>query len=289
MNLRWLVLFAAVAEANSFTQAAVKLNVAQPWVSAQIRQLEELIGVKLFERTKSGIEITDAGRELLPYAQKVAEGAENFKNRARTLGEDRSHLIRIGSQISSIELPKVRQLNLLFQKRYPNYAIETTRRHLSDLYDMLEYNIVDCAICFMPPESELDRFEYLSLTSINPYLLGQRGASLSLDQLADQTITLPPIELASHYKKVLYTQMKAQDIDIRIAPEAGISAIKHFVRKGFGTALMLTGSPSDFNEDKELIAAECDLPETQLILARLKTKELGRAARLYWNLAEQSL
>lgn len=289
MNLRWLVLFAAVAEANSFTRAAVKLNVAQPWMSAQIRQLEELIGVQLFERTKSGIKITDAGRELLPFAQKVAAGVDNFKERARALGEGRSHLLRLGSQISLFELSQIRQLNLSFQKKYPSCSVETKRNAPQELFDMLKHGVIDCVICYKPLEADLDSFEFLTLSTVQPYLLGTGSKPTPLKKLAGKTLTLPRIELTPDYHEAIHAALNALNIDIEIAPEAGIPAIKHHVRKGFGTVLMLTGTAADFADDTDLWADECDLPQTEIVLARFKKKEPPRAARQFWNLAKQSL
>ena len=289
MNIRWLVLFAAVAEANSFTRAAVKLNVAQPWMSAQIRQLEELIGVQLFERTKSGIKITEAGKELLPFAQKVAAGVDNFKERARALGEGRSHLIRLGSQVSLFELSQVRQLNLSFQKKYPNCSVETKRNEPQELFEMLKHGVIDCAICFLPRDADTDNFAFLPLATVQPYLLGCGSRPAGLPKLNGKSLTLPRIELPADYKEALYAALAKLSIDIDIAPEAGIPALKHHVRKGFGTVLMLTGVATDFANEKDLWAKPCDLPQTQIVLARFTKKEPPRAARQFWKLAEQSL
>ena len=76
MELYQLRGFAAVAETGHLTRAAERLHLSQPALSAQIKALEDELGVPLFERLPSGMELTPAGRSLLPEAQKVVAAAQ---------------------------------------------------------------------------------------------------------------------------------------------------------------------------------------------------------------------
>jgi DNA-binding transcriptional LysR family regulator len=69
MELRQLEYLVAVAEEAGFTRAAARLHVAQPGVSAQIRQLERELGEPLFDRTGRTVRLTEVGRAVLPYAR----------------------------------------------------------------------------------------------------------------------------------------------------------------------------------------------------------------------------
>ena len=69
MELRQLEYFMAVAEEASFTRAAARVNVAQPGVSAQIRQLERELGQPLFDRSGRTVRLTEVGAAVLPYAR----------------------------------------------------------------------------------------------------------------------------------------------------------------------------------------------------------------------------
>lgn len=71
LDSRALTLFVAVAQPLSFRQAAEALHMSQPPLSRAIRQIEERLGTRLFERDTQGVALTAAGRLLLPRAQKI--------------------------------------------------------------------------------------------------------------------------------------------------------------------------------------------------------------------------
>ena len=71
MELRDLRFFCLTAELGSVTRAAEELGVSQPFVTKVIHQLEEELGILIFERTNKGITLTDEGREFITYARKA--------------------------------------------------------------------------------------------------------------------------------------------------------------------------------------------------------------------------
>ena len=71
MDLRNLKTFISVAELASFTRAAEQLGFSQSTVSFQIKQLERELGIRLFERTRHAMKLTDQGREVLRYAYRM--------------------------------------------------------------------------------------------------------------------------------------------------------------------------------------------------------------------------
>lgn len=86
MEFRQLRYFATVARELSFTRAAAKLRVAQPAISRQIRQLEDELGVRLFDRTKSRVQLTANGQTFLTEAEDLLRQSEGAMLRARGLG-----------------------------------------------------------------------------------------------------------------------------------------------------------------------------------------------------------
>ena len=71
MNINQLKYVLEVANSSSMREASTKLYVSQPALSAGIRELEEELGILIFERTNKGVSLTDEGREFIDYAKKA--------------------------------------------------------------------------------------------------------------------------------------------------------------------------------------------------------------------------
>ena len=71
MNMNQLKYVLTVANSSSLREAAMKLYISQPALSLSISELENELGIVLFERSNRGIGLTDAGREFITYAKKV--------------------------------------------------------------------------------------------------------------------------------------------------------------------------------------------------------------------------
>src|SRR5829696_5021451 len=96
MDMRHLRYFVAVAESLHFGQAAAKLQIAQPSLSHQIRQLEDELQTVLLRRTKRRVELTDAGRSFLEDARDILARADRAAMIARRVGRADSPGLRVG-------------------------------------------------------------------------------------------------------------------------------------------------------------------------------------------------
>ena len=97
MELRHLRYFVAVAEAASFTAAAKSLNISQPPLSQQIRDLEEEIGTRLFARSSRNVELTEAGADFLNHARMILGQVEHAAYQARAIGSGQVGTLNIGT------------------------------------------------------------------------------------------------------------------------------------------------------------------------------------------------
>ena len=89
MNINQLKYVLEVSRGSSMREAATKLYISQPALSASIRELEEELGILIFERTNKGISLTDEGREFVEYAKKSVNQYEVLEERYLSRDSDK--------------------------------------------------------------------------------------------------------------------------------------------------------------------------------------------------------
>lgn len=147
MELRHLQYLVAVAEEGSFTRAAARVHVAQPGVSAQIRQLERELGQELLDRSGRRVRLTAAGAAVLPYARAALAAVTAARDAADELaGLLRGH-ITIGTVTSvsseGLDLPA---LLARFHRDHPNVEITLTAADSDQLIGSLHDGQLDVAL-----------------------------------------------------------------------------------------------------------------------------------------------
>jgi DNA-binding transcriptional LysR family regulator len=129
MELRHLRYFVAVAEERNFTRAAQRLHIAQPPLSRQVQQLEEALGVQLFERNTRPVELTDAGRFFYSHATQLLAQMAELESMTRRVGKiERSLSVGfVGSTLYGM-LPKI-----IRRFRDEHSAVELTLHEMSTM------------------------------------------------------------------------------------------------------------------------------------------------------------
>jgi DNA-binding transcriptional LysR family regulator len=110
MDLRQLRYFVAVAEELHFTRAAARLLITTPSLSQQVRRLERQLGVRLFDRSSTGVRLTASGELLLPHARRTLAAAEELAANAVRLAQGQSTVLRLGFISYSLTEPARRLL-----------------------------------------------------------------------------------------------------------------------------------------------------------------------------------
>ncbi|NPU83718.1 MAG: LysR family transcriptional regulator [Syntrophaceae bacterium] len=136
MELRHITSFIAVAEELHFGRAAKRLNISQPPLSQQIRQLEEEIGVRLFNRTRRRVEITAAGLVFLTEARRIMALTKEAVR--QTIRADRGELgsLAIGF-IGSANYSVLPRVILDFRKQYQDVEVSLTEMNTSHQLEAL--------------------------------------------------------------------------------------------------------------------------------------------------------
>ena len=149
MELRHLRYFSAVAEELNFRRAAEKLHVAQPSLSAQIRSLEEELGVQLLRRSTRKVELTPAGRVFLGEARDVLASASQAEQKARQAEAGLVGTLRLG-----IIAPTANAwlANILrdFQQRFPDVQLSLYDLTSTEQLRRLRENELDAGL-LRPP------------------------------------------------------------------------------------------------------------------------------------------
>lgn len=148
MDIRQLRYFIAIAEEGQITAAAKRLNMAQPPLSQQLKQMEEDLGVALVERSGKRIELTEAGRTLYRQALNIVHQWEETISEVKETGDGIRGSLSIGvSALSAYFLPeKIR----LFQQTYPFITYKIWKGDTQLLNQWLERRTIEVAIVRLP-------------------------------------------------------------------------------------------------------------------------------------------
>lgn len=118
MKLTQLQYFQAVCNYNSITKAAIALHVAQPSISAAIKELEDEFGISLFMRVKQRLVLTSEGAFFLKYVNEILESTSSLEQKMLDLGQERRHIrIAVPSMTGTFAF---NPLYFAFRSRYPD-------------------------------------------------------------------------------------------------------------------------------------------------------------------------
>lgn len=166
-SLRQLQYAAAVAETLSFREAAARCRVSQPSLSAQLAQLEEALGARLFERGRRGVLITSAGEALLPELRGLLQASASLLGAAQRLRDPLAGRLRLGV-IPSIGPYLLPRLDPTLRDRFPGLRPRWLEDKTAALVEALREGRLDAAL--VAEESELPGLE-LARIGFDPFLL----------------------------------------------------------------------------------------------------------------------
>jgi DNA-binding transcriptional LysR family regulator len=191
VDFRHVRAFIAVAETCSVTRAAERLHISQPPLSRHIRQLEEELGVKLFDRHRLGVTLTDIGRRLLEKAKALDAAASEFYDSAGRVTDPRT--VRIGIAWGLWE--PVHRVRVQSAARLDRLAIDATDVFCSEEYNQQLRNGSLDVVFARPPFDEnalniapLFQERILAVLSAEHPLASRKA--VRIQELADQTLLL---------------------------------------------------------------------------------------------------
>jgi DNA-binding transcriptional LysR family regulator len=239
ITMRQLKVFQSVAQHLSYTKAAAELHLTQPAVSMQIRQLEENLGLPLFEQIGKKIHLTDAGREMIYYSHSISRQLEQ-------IGEVFASLRGIERGTLNLAVPGtanqfVTRFLAEFCRRHPTINFNLGIANRKGLLDRLESNDTDLVIMGKPPQgmdlvSERFMDNPLVVIASPEHALVERD-SIPLAELMDNEFVMR--EQGSGTRIALERFFDEHQVKLKTSMEmASNEAVKQAVAAGLGLGMV---------------------------------------------------
>lgn len=240
LNLHQLATFQVVAKHCSYVRAAEELHFSQPAVSAQIRHLEESLGVKLFDQIGRKTHLTQAGEELYLYSQKIFSVIEETLDTMESLRSPRYGRLSVGAD-TTVGTYVIPGLLGKFHQMYPDVEITLDVVNRAALIEAIMNNRIDMAIVGRVPDDipvEIEPFAPNELVLVaSPYHRLANVSGVPLAELAKEHFLLR--EVGSGTRAALETVFHEAGIPLQVSMQVGNnSAIKQSVAAGLGIALI---------------------------------------------------
>jgi len=240
MEVRQLRIFRTLAEELNFTRTAEKVNTVQSNVTAQIKALEEELGIPLFDRLGRRVALTDAGRNFLPFALQ-ALAAMDHGQRALKTGAEPSGPLRIGAPESLLtyRLPEVLRA---FRRRFPHVELIFSQHSTATVAHELEAGKFDMVIHGdnLPPSSSIKavrlRTERILLLAEASHPLASQPTVKPADLFAQNLLLT---ETGCSYRQKLDRALALANIrPANVTEFSSVEALKQCIALGMGIGLL---------------------------------------------------
>ena len=240
MELYQLKTFVAIAQEGNLTRAAERVFTSAPAVSAQLKALEDELGVKLFERTPRGMELTEPGRRLLDEAQRTLDSASRIRSAAEQIRGAAQGLVRFGTVVDPVSL-RLGEVLVKLAERHPQISLQLQQGLSHQTRQAVQRGELDCAYVLSDVDEveglRLQRLAPVELAVILPPQMGAQQRELSLEQLvALPWVGTPPSCLLRTHMDTLFASVGREYRPGRTADHE--SALRSMVASGMGAGLV---------------------------------------------------
>ena len=232
IDIRLVKSFVAVADERSFTRAAERLHVAQPWLSVQIRKLEEQLGFRLFERNRNQAVIPSSQAEaLLPAARDYLAAADRMAGSARRIRDGATMVLRLGAPDFSAEMPMRSAIVDSFCVDHPEFELEVSNAWTVELLKRVRDCELDIAFTVGPHVDAST--EAMVIARYRLSLLGRADElrdfpdPLQLTALAGRTVAIFRRNVNAPFHDSIAPVLEAAGINVGYLAESAYTAILH--------------------------------------------------------------
>lgn len=272
----------AIARTGSFSAAAAALNLSQPAVSLQIRELEHRLGVVLVERMNRRAYPTPAGEELLEHARRVLAEIDEMLEAMRRHREGKLGRVRLGTSEAILTYmlpPLLREI----RTQYPNLELVAMPGSTSRVLQRLLANELDIGLVTMPvdePQIEMEFVREDQFYALFPPDETGLPEAMTPRALAQRTFIIDGRPTHSHrlidgwFATAGLRQPVAMEID-------NSESIKSMVAAGLGCAILPREAVMEAAAKNELLVRPLDPPlKRQIAIIRRRDKPVTRALQI---------
>lgn len=256
MDIQELEAFWWIAQTGSFNRAAERLYLTQPSVTARIQALEKELGQLLFERKPRGVRLTDAGRVLLPHAERVLQDIRKAKRAVADLETATGGTLWVGSALttSTYTLP---QILAKFKASYPGVEVSVRTGRSQQIQQLVLDDSVQMGLVHSPLASHADiaatpLYDEPIVLVVHPgHPLEGRG-EVTAEQLASEPFITS--DKASGYWALVEQFWASAGLAPRVTMELdSIEATKRMVMSGLGLAMLPRGTVEGEIQTRQLV------------------------------------
>lgn len=291
MELRQLQYAVQIAVERNFSRAAEKLHIAQPSLSQQLLKLEKEIGVLLFQRTTSSVELTHAGAVFVNKAQTILDMIEQLRQEMEDISQMKKGRLVVGSMpiTGTTLLPLVLPA---FQAAYPDIEVTLVEETSANLGQLTSHGQTDISLLALPLKEEalgyeplLDEEIVLAVPPQHPlasrYSVERTGAPVPLQELASEPFVA--LKKGQGLRQLTLELCKQAGFEPNIVVEStNMETVQALVAAGMGIAfvpsLIARNAPSRF---APVILPLAGHPARTLVIAYRKGRYLSKAAEAF--------
>ena len=278
VNLELYRVFYTVAKCGSLTKAAEELYISQPAVSQSIKQLENQLGVRLFNRTHRGMELSAQGGKMIFSEVERALGLLGAaENRVAEMQTAATGVIRIGASDTIFEYFLADKI-VDFHEKFPAVKIELMADFTPDTIEKLKANRCDVAFVNLPIEVDPELTLHGNCMRLNDiFIVGEKykelanGGTVSLSKLKEYPLVM--MDKNTVARRSLTNFLGAHGVELQPSIEVGSwDLMKRLVQRGMGVGIIPREYAKGRLGDGELFEVKTDpvLPTRSVGMLLLK-------------------
>lgn len=284
VNYEYYKVFYYVAKNKSITLAAKELSITQPAVSQVMKQLEEVLGVKLIVRASKGINLTDEGVLLMSYVEKAYEQISLGEKKLIQMQNLELGEVRIGASDMTLQYFLLPYLEI-FHEKYPEIKVIVTNAPTPETLNNLQNGVIDFGVVSSPFIPSGDNIETIPVREIEDVFVAGRRFLPYKNRMLDfkELEKMPLVMLEGKTSSRTYIENYIGKSGVELNPEFELATsdmIVQFAVRSLGVGCVVKDFAKPFLEEGKLFELRFNqmIPKRQFCLVKNTKNPLNAAA-----------